>query len=279
MKPEWYYRDCHIVDHSQQTDDEMRWMGGDNEQEYENNLKHNRDRLEEYGWIPLPPSERCIGHRYHYNPNNPGINDWVELSYKLNKYGFRCDNMPEHKKPRSIIAIGCSNTFGIGMPVGQIWPTIVGNSMRQRPYNLGIPNGSHDSAFRVLLAWLPKIRPSHVFFLEPPGVKYETHTQTFGVMRSNSQKPHPVGVRFEHEDEWTLHRDKLNRAIQSLCDQYDTPLIRMQWTNELSHQTAEVFGSVDSARDLSHPGRNAHAVIGTKMLAQAGFEWDLQKNG
>ena len=201
----------------------------------------------------------------------------MELSYKINSHGFRCEEIPVEKKPRSIIAIGCSNTFGVGMPVGQIWPTLVGNTLRQRPYNLGIPGGSLDSAFRVLLAWLPKIRPSHVFLLEPPGVRYETHTLSYGVAQSSIHAPEPVAMRFENEDEWELHREKTMRAIKSLCDQFDTPFYYLSYGEQLTTEIAEFFGTPDSARDLMHPGRNAHTYIAMKMLKGIGYEWEIQK--
>lgn len=257
---------------------EHLFFSSDSKELYEKNLKENRSELEENGWIPLPPDERCVGHRYLYNPKNPGMNDWVELSYKINSHGFRCEEMPSEKKPRSIITIGCSNTFGVGIPVGQIWPTLVGNTLRQRPYNLGIPGGSLDSAFRVLLAWLPKIRPSHVFLLEPPGVRYETHTLSFGVAQSMIENPLPVATRFEHEDEWDLHREKTMRAIKSLCDQFDTPFFYMRYDSQLTTEIAQFFETPDSARDLMHPGRNAHTYIAMSMLKQAGYEWDIEKN-
>jgi hypothetical protein len=274
MNPNWAFAGGGLV-----VKDTSMFYTCDTEKLYEKNLIERREELEENGWIPLPPDERCVGHRYLYNPKNPGLNDWVELSYNVNSYGFRSEEMPTEKKPRSIMAVGCSNTFGIGMPVGQIWPTLVGNTLRNRPYNLGINSGSLDSVFRVLLVWLPKIRPSHVFLLEPPGVRYETHTVTFkGISHSTIENPKPVGIRFEHEDEWDLHREKTMRAIKSLCDQFDTPLISMQLDDSVSVGCAELLGSVDSARDLMHPGRNMHTYIAMKMLKQAGYEWDIDKN-
>ncbi|MDB4351170.1 hypothetical protein OAA34_00490 [bacterium] len=134
-----------------------------------------------------------------------------------------------------------------------------------------------DSAFRVLLAWLPKIRPSHVFLLEPPGVRYETHTKTFNLINSSVHHPSPVGMRFEHEDEWELHREKTMRAIKSLCDQFDTPFISMKIDDSVYSGCTELLGSHDSARDLKHPGRNIHTYITMSMLKRAGYEWNINK--
>lgn len=277
MKPEWSYANGKPVLSSINI---SKFYNTDSEELYEKNLVERRDELEQNGWIPLPPDERCVGYRYLYNPNNPGINDWVELSYNVNMHGFRSEEMPTVKKPRSIIALGCSNTFGIGIPLGQIWPTLVGNTLRHRPYNLGVPAGSLDTAFRVLLAWLPKIRPSHVFLLEPPGVRYETHSHTFqGIKHSTIHNTEPVGIRFEHEDEWLLHREKTLRAIASLCEQFDTPFFSMQLDDAVYSGATALLGSVDSARDLMHPGRNIHTYIAMSMLKMAGHKWDVENNG
>ena len=259
---------------------EYSFYGSDSEELYQKNLKERYDELKENGWIHqgIVDDDRIIGYKYDYNPYNPQINDWVNLSYKINKHGFRGEEMPTEKKPRSIMTLGCSNTFGIGMPVGQIWSTLVGNTLRQRAYNLGVPSGSLDTCFRVLLAWLPKIRPSHVFLLEPPGVRYETHTLS-GIIPSSVESTVPAGFRFEHEDEWVLHREKTMRAIKSLCDQFDTPFYHLSFDEQLAKETAEMFGRVDAARDLVHPGRNAHTYIAMNLLKLAGYKWDVEING
>src|SRR6056300_1497585 len=165
---------------------------------YETNLKENYDQLKENGWLSIEEDQiekfyLDKGYNYYlYTPEKPVLNDWVKLSYEVNSHGFRGIEMPTVKKPRSIITLGCSNTFGVGMPIGQIWPTLVGNTLKIRAYNLGVPLGSLDTAFRVLLAWLPKIRPSHVFLLEPPGIRYETIT-SHGIKKSSIHVPQPNG--------------------------------------------------------------------------------------
>jgi len=269
MKPEWSF-----ANGRPEVSETHTFYSTDTEQQYETNLTDNRAELEKHGWIPLPPDPRCVGHRYQYNPDKPEINDWVELSYQINSHGFRNIEMPTEKKPRSVMALGCSTTFGVGMPVGQIWPTLVGNTLRYRCYNMGIPSGSLDSAFRVLLAWLPKIRPSSVFLLEPPGVRYETHTHMFrGINHSAIHHPEPVGIRFEHEDEWQLHREKTMRAIKSVCDQFETPLYHSQ--HDYDDEYFTLFEEYDLARDLMHPGRKRHIYWAMKFLKMAGHEWSI----
>ena len=266
MNIEWGCADGNVVEI-----EELPFYNSDSESLHDSNLLNNRNQLEEDGWIPIKMNDEreLVGHRYLYNAENPSLNDWVNLSYKINSHGFRCDQeMPTETKPRSVIAIGCSNTFGVGMPVGLTWPTLVGQAFRYRAYNLGVPGGSLDTAFRVLLYWLPKIRSSHVFLLEPPGVRYETHTIS-GIKKSSVHTPIPVPLRFGHEDEWKLHKEKTMRAILSVCDQFDAKFIHC--SSDIIGQTSRI-GKQDVARDLQHPGRTCHKWIAMNMLKKAGME-------
>jgi hypothetical protein len=264
---------------------EVSFWGEVEEKNYIDGLKKNRERYELEGWIPLEKEliEKFYldeGFNYYlYTPGKPDLQDWVKLSYRTNSHGFRMDEeMPTTTKRRSIITLGCSNTFGIGMPNGQIWPTLVGHSLRQRAYNLGYPAGSLDKAFRLLLAWLPVIRPSHVFLLEPPGVRYESISGSLGYSNHLTHNITGIPLRFEKEEEWILHREKTLRAIHSVCDQFDTPLTTMQIDDNHAAEVTKLFGRTDSARDLTHPGRFCHIRIAMTMLKKAGFEWDITKN-
>lgn len=260
---------------------ETSFMNDHEEELYELNLEERRSELEENGWIPLKMNDEreVVGHRYLYNPSKPKLNDWVNLSYRINRHGFRGDELPTEPKPRSIMAFGCSNTFGFGMPEGQIWPTLVGNTLKMRCYNMGYPAGSLDKAFRLMMAWIPKIKPKHVFLLEPDGVRYESISHSLGYFDHTANNISGVPLRFEHEDEWILHREKTLRAIHSLCEQFETPItIYKVDSHEFAQGITKLIGRVDAARDLIHPGRNCHIYTAMTMLKLAGYEWDNEKN-
>lgn len=271
MNVKWLYQDG--LEHDPRVD---RFHNTDSEQLWKDNLNDPQKKalLDKFGWNPLPPDERCVGDRFLWNPDDPGINDWVELSYQINSHGFRGIEMPTEKKPRSIITIGCSTTMGIGMPVGQIWPTIVGNALKIRAYNLGKCAGSHDSSFRLLYGWLPRIRPAAVFFLEPPGIRYELITNSLGYHNTSAMSPEPIPYRFETEDEWLLSREKTMRAIKSLCEQFNTPFYHTHQDGD--DEFFKYFDDHDKARDLQHAGRKRHIFWGMKFLQMAGHEWDFK---
>jgi len=258
-----------MADGKECTPEELPFYASDSEQLYNQNLVDNREELEKNGWKhhkPLP-DDRVIGYKYDYNPDDPAINDWVNLSYRINTHGFRGEEMPTASKKRSVICLGDSNTFGVGVPEGKIWSTRLSQTLRVRAYNLGIVNGSLDSAFRVLLYWLPKIKPSHVFMLTP-SEGYEHHLAT-GIVST------PVSPMPTIEDEWILHREKVMRAMQSLCDQFNTPFIHDPCDGG---DYFSLFQEHDWSRDLQHYGSNRHIHVTMNLLKKAGYSWEDVEN-
>lgn len=266
MKEIWGTRDGNF-----HTPEELPFFLDDSEKVYEENIENNLSLLEKNGWTHLEDilDDSIIGYRYNYDREDKENKDWVNLSYKINSHGFRGDEMPADPKKRSVICLGDSNTFGIGIPAGKTWTNCVGNTLGVRAYNLGIPNGNLDSAFRVLFYWLPKIRPAHVFMCTPPEgyeIMYESRTDD-GT---------PINKLFPFlrlsEDSMVLHKEKVMRAMQSLCDQFNTPF---------THDTCEsntyfsLFREHDLSRDLNHFGVNRHTYIAMHLLKKSGFVWDV----
>lgn len=259
------------------TPKEISFYNAIERQAYISGLKKDRERIELEGWIPVDDlmEKREGDDEFHYYLNDPEkssepMNNWVKLSYKINSHGFRSEaEMPQFKKPRSIITLGCSVTYGYAMPIANIWPTIVSHTLNHRLYNLAYPAGSLDKAFRLCLTWLPLIRPSHVFLLEPPGVRYETISHALGYFDHTIDNISGIPVRFEKEDEWTLHREKTLRAIKSVCDQFETPFISTEMDKQFYDDVIKNYGRIDSARDLVHPGRNCHKQLANQMLLKA----------
>lgn len=247
---------------------EVPFYGSDTKDRYYENLDYNLHELLKHGWIHHEPSpdDRVIGYKYDYNADKPDVTDWVNLSYRINEHGFRGEAMPTEPKKRSIVCLGGSNTFGIGMPEGKLWTTMVGQSMKVRAYNLGMINGSIDSAFRVLMYWLPKIKPSHVFMLDDMA-GYEYHTSS-GLMKI-PDNPIPCT-----EENRILQREMAMRAIKSLCDQFETPFISDAGDSDDYFAIFEGCEH-DLSRDLEHFGSKRHIHIAMTMLTKAGYKWDV----
>ncbi len=248
---------------------ELPFYASDSEDLYNQNLTDNFYDLEKNGWKHHAPllEDRVVGYKYDYNPEDPMINDWVNLSYRMNSHGFRGEEMPTASKKRSVLCLGDENTFGVGMPEGKLWTTLVGQTLKVRAYNLGMIQGNVHSAFRVLMYWLPKIKPAHVFLLTPAnGYEYITKVD---------MKRTPTSIIPTTEDHWVLQREMGLRSIKSLCEQFNTPLTIDDGNSD---DYFSLFPEHDFSRDLAHFGQKRHIHIAMTMLKQAGYEWEDVKN-
>lgn len=97
------------------------WQGMDSEPTYHQNMNASSQRalLQQWGW------------------------DTTEISYQLNSWGFRSEGCREFDtvSEPSLITLGCSFTFGTGLPESVIWPRVTADSLGLRLINLG--TGGH----------------------------------------------------------------------------------------------------------------------------------------
>lgn len=214
----------------------------DTEELYNENKATRQDELDANEWNELD------------NGEYPDGMDSISLAYRFNSCGFRGVEFPTTRTPRTIITLGDSTTFGIGMPEGLIWPTIIGNTLRQRAINLALPGGNTDMAFQYLLAWLPIINSKHVFLLEPIG--------------DHIIAPTDMNV-------WILHREKNIRAIESVCNQFGAQFTmldnRWQDTANSDKWFNPITNKPSVGRDLLHPGRTQHRLIAYLLMKKAGI--------
>lgn len=99
-----------------------------------------------------------------YWNNNP-------FKYTLNSWGHRCENIIVSQD--NIVFLGCSLTFGIGLPKEQTWTHQVAEALGKREVNLGVPGGSLDSAYRLYDAWQYEIKADVTVLMIPPGRRVE----------------------------------------------------------------------------------------------------------
>ena len=100
-----------------------------------------------------------------------------DFYYDINANGFRCvnfDTMDFTKK--SIIYLGCSKTYGIGVPESDAWPTMVHERIQKEHnttynyVNLGVPGGGIDS-YLHFLPYFSKFNPVLIISATPEIVR------------------------------------------------------------------------------------------------------------
>ena len=68
--------------------------------------------------------------------------DVVDITYKYNNYGYRSEDFIKNK-PADLLTLGCSHTFGVGLPIEKTWPSLLSQDLNITMHNLGV---SGDSA-------------------------------------------------------------------------------------------------------------------------------------
>lgn len=123
------------------------WQGLDREETYHNNLNvpETKDELERWGWIDRP------------------------ITYTVNSWGFRSDREFNTVDAASVITIGCSFTFGTGLPTNSIWPTLISKQLDLELINLGVPGHGLELSTQWLLSQGHTIEdPRAIVILLPP---------------------------------------------------------------------------------------------------------------
>lgn len=214
----------------------------DTEENHKANLLDRQDELDAQGWAIAPNGE------YWHNPHNIEKSDTVNVRYRINEHGFRGVPFPIEETPRTVIALGCSITLGIGMPESLAWPTLVASTLQYRSINLAKTAATLDDCFKHLIAWLPKLKSEWVFCLEP--------------MMHEAVDP-----------DYVINREKNILAMKQLCGRFGSKFYMLphNWQDTATTELIMTNDKLDKARDLMSPGRKQHAYISYLMLKHVGI--------
>jgi len=224
-------------------------------------------------WMPTDTKERFDGlmnddtHREYFCAkgwDKPGA-----ITYKINKHGFRCKEFEIGSK--SIVALGCSYTQGIGLPVETLWPELVGKELELDVYNLAWGGTSSDTCFMLAKYWLSVLRPSLVVMAAPPKNRFdiiraagrpEIHT----MMPNTTEGEFGNDVILKHwmadERNQDLNNAKNKLAVQALCYNLGIPCL----TYDAHEYFARSREEVEYARDHMHAGPRGHKLFAERIL-------------
>ena len=188
-----------------------------------------------------------------------------ELTYKLNSYGMRCDEVVPD--PDSIIFLGCSMTFGVGCPKESTWTHKVAKYFAFNEVNCGIPAGSLDACFRMYLKWQPFVKAKRTVLAVPPGYRFEKiiklnedrmYIQKLGVWDVEKTKTPVVGL---DDINMYLNYNKNLSAIQHLAKQTGSDLIIVPWVSK-----EWILDELMLGRDQMHPSEEWHQTIADRVI-------------
>lgn len=190
--------------------------------------------------------------------------DTCEITYQYNSHGFRCDEFDN--RPCGI-ALGCSFTHGVGLPVTSTWPYLLSELCEIRVWNLGTGGAAIDTVFRIFDYYVIKLNPKFVCVLTPPAERFEycDINGGFPIISSND-----YNRQDKYAKEWlgqpinaAYNLRKTVLAMESICNKLNIPLIVKHSSDRLN--TNYRF---DLARDLLHNGVNYQTLQANSMFKQ-----------
>lgn len=201
---------------------------------------------------------------------------WIDpeaITYKINTQGFRCDEF-KFDEP-CMIALGCSFTMGIGLPVECLWPNLIGQQLGLKVYNLAWGGIGADTCFRLARYWIPELQPKLVAMLTPPKTRIELLLDKGCQPPAEVYMPASQSLHFSQHDvflqHWWLNDDnghlnneKNTLAVQQLAMQHGAKFASLRADEEMSKSQQEL----GYARDHMHAGPCGQQMVAEKILKE-----------
>jgi hypothetical protein len=187
--------------------------------------------------------------------NNYGWIDETLITYQYNSHGFRCK---EFNNEPCYLALGCSYTEGVGLPVEQTWPVLLSTATNKSILNLGIGSASFDTCVRILDHYIDKLNILGVFLLQPHHGRLELFNkfdfpENFLPNQSHSDKSHVYTEWISSDKNIEYNVKKNTYSIQYLCNTKNIPYLVLDIDAEEQLGNLIITGE-DHARDLWHSG-------------------------
>jgi hypothetical protein len=108
------------------------------------------------------------------NKNIDKFPDWrwrnEPFSYEFNEYGYRMKDVHQIDWDNYFIALGCSVTMGMGLPVNLSWPGLVSDELNMDVVNLGKTGSGPEFVFYNIMHCIDKLPnlPKFIAIAWPP---------------------------------------------------------------------------------------------------------------
>ena len=221
-------------------------------------------------------------------------------TYSVNGLGFRSDDWRSGKN--GVIFLGCSDTFGVGNYLENTAASIVSKELGLRNYNLAVPGGGLDQAYRVLKTHIADIQGNMVFLIVPEPTRREIFTEhtsvplspsswSNGLTKQNLKDFYDIKTLEEFyfklmcEKKYTFIETQKNiDAIKYLCKEYHkhfillkNPVIYEDKSSRVIRKKSRIDiplkalkvakGNIrDLACDLLHPGPHFQKLLAKNLL-------------
>ena len=217
-----------------------------------------------------------------------------DVTYRINRLGIRTSGTDLVKDYVHTLMVGCSFTFGEGLPYKMTWPYLISKKYNCSFENLGFPGSSISRIARILTTILPIKKPKRVIILFPAHGRQELFVDKNWVGLDNTNfetityspghppsEPSHSKICLDYEQSLSSHIDLVDmyknfHIIKLLADNLGIELIVSSWDTEVYKELFNVFDESqiashfhylaqdnknDKARDGMHPGENPNRVF------------------
>lgn len=205
-------------------------------------------------------------------------------TYPLDHYGFRSspilskmEDVTVNQWKNSYVCLGCSWTFGIGVPEYFTWPEILSMENDWDCLNFGVPSAGIETSYRLLNTWIEHfgIAPKNVLISgwftprlerynrvqrQYESINLQTHGNTKELV--NEVKTNAIFKFYlrkfkELKEKWNLNIYRVNPSVISMHDMTVSTLADTEY-----FKNKEEFLSLKGyGYDLSHPSPHANRKI------------------
>jgi hypothetical protein len=190
-------------------------------------------------------------------------NGWFEtpIEYKINSEGFRSAEF----EPEGLVVLGCGFTFGVGMPVADLYHTYVGDELRMPVNNLGVINCSNGFMYRLARYYLPRINPKTVILQQTFERKVEVINQFNNAIVHDPEDPNSTLAKNAFGNWWAnklngqIDRERNVMAIKYICSQLEVPLYIVTVDDFMNPVNGH-------GRNLIDPGPMSHQAVADLIL-------------
>jgi hypothetical protein len=197
-----------------------------------------------------------------------------KVSYSLNEYGYRTENLDKINWKESVVIIGDGNVFGIGINESDTMCSLLSKKINKPVINLGVPASSHQLMLYNSINLLDnKIKPLAVILLFADPTRY-THFNSeanFIIplgqwILQNSTIQHTVRLSKSKAmtDFYTTYMQDNNAEEYGIMSAISTEAVwkaanvatlsYASYFSAMSNRFKCLLERVDRSRDLNHPG-------------------------